>query len=258
MGPRSIEHLLTYPVTNLDAASCIQDIALSMEKTEHALWLSCLNPHSYVMATREPQFESALRSADWLVPDGVGIVLASRVLGGSIRERVTGTDIFVGLHNYFQLTGGATVFLLGSTDENLYRIRSKMEHQWPAVRVVGTYSPPFKAEFSDSDIDCMLLRVNEVQPDVLWVGISAPKQEKLLHHAIGRLNVRFAAAIGAAFDFYSGRVRRSHPHFQRFGLEWLPRLMREPSRVGHRTFVSAPIFLWHVLRARISLTPSGT
>ncbi len=80
--------------------------------------------------------------------------------------------------------------------------------------------------------------------------MTAPKQEKWLHQHQAELNVKFAAAVGAVFDFYSGRVKRSHPVFQRLGLEWLPRLLQQPRRLWRRMGVSAPIFLWHVLRQR--------
>ena len=94
----------------------------------------------------------------------------------------------------------------------------------------------------------MVTAVNAAAPDVLWVGMTAPKQEKWILENHARLNVKFAAAIGAVFDFYTGKVKRSHPVFQRLGLEWLPRLIQQPRRLWRRMFVSAPIFIWHVLR----------
>jgi N-acetylglucosaminyldiphosphoundecaprenol N-acetyl-beta-D-mannosaminyltransferase len=90
------------------------------------------------------------------------------------------------------------------------------------------------------------------RPDVLWVGMTAPRQELWLHENAGRLDVKLSAAIGAVFDFFTGRVKRSHPAFQAAGLEWLPRLVQEPSRLWRRTFVSAPLFLSHVAGAALS------
>ena len=94
----------------------------------------------------------------------------------------------------------------------------------------------------------MILAINAAAPDVLWVGMTAPKQEKWIRANQDRLNVRFAGAIGAVFDFYTGKIKRSHPVFQRFGLEWLPRLLQEPRRLWRRMFLSAPVFVWHVLK----------
>jgi N-acetylglucosaminyldiphosphoundecaprenol N-acetyl-beta-D-mannosaminyltransferase len=97
----------------------------------------------------------------------------------------------------------------------------------------------------------MIAAINASKADVLWVGMTAPKQEKWIFENRARLNVKFAGAIGAVFDFYTGRVKRSHPVFQRLGLEWLPRLVQQPRRLWRRMFVSAPIFVWHVLKQKV-------
>ncbi|MEA3298607.1 MAG: WecB/TagA/CpsF family glycosyltransferase [Pseudomonadota bacterium] len=214
-------------------------------------WLACLNPHSYAVAKADPLFATALRGADWLVPDGAGILLGSRILGGTIRARITGSDVFEGLHERLNGAGGGSVFFLGSTDDTLAAIRRKMAVDYPNIRVAGTYSPPFKADYSEAELDSMCAAISAAAPDVLWVGMTAPKQEKWIHANRHRLNVRFAGAIGAVFDFYVGRVKRSHPMFQRLGLEWLPRLIQQPRRLWRRMFVSAPVFLADVVRARL-------
>ena len=108
-----------------------------------------------------------------------------------------------------------------------------------------------KPAFSAEDNDRMVSAVNEASPDVLWVGMTAPKQELWIARNRHRLHVKIAAAVGAVFDFYAGQVKRPHPFFQRHGLEWLPRLVGEPRRLWRRTVVSAPIFLWHVGRTKI-------
>ena len=94
----------------------------------------------------------------------------------------------------------------------------------------------------------MIEAVNTSQADVLWVGMTAPKQEKWVYQHRQALNVKFIGCIGAVFDFYVGNVKRSHPFFQSIGLEWLPRLFREPHRLWRRMFISAPIFMLHVLK----------
>ncbi len=253
MSLPATEQLMGYRVRCDGTTACLDSIVQSIDDANNARWLACLNPHSYAVALGRPAFDLSLKAADWLLPDGVGIVLASRFLGGHIRERITGTDIFHALHDRLQAKGGASVFFLGSTEETLAIIRAQVAHDWPALEVAGTYSPPFKPEFSDSDIDEMVRRINHARPDVLWVGISAPKQEELIHRVIDRLDVCFTAAVGAAFDFYSGRIERSSPAFQKLGLEWLPRLLQEPRRLWRRMFVSAPIFAWHVVQTRVSL-----
>ena len=250
-----VEAVLSYAVTTRDTGAVVDAVMTWI--TDPAArrpcrWLACLNPHSYVMALRDAPFARALQAADWLVPDGSGIVLASRLLGGVIRERVTGSDIFRGVLQALDHRGGGRVFLLGGEEDTLAIIRQRLAVDFPRIVVAGTFSPPFKAEFSVAENQAMVAAVNAARPDVLWVGLSAPKQEKWLHAHQAVLDVKFAAAVGAVFDFYSGRVKRSHPLFQRLGLEWLPPLVQQPRRLWRRMGVSAPIFLWHVLRQRLS------
>ena len=218
-------------------------------------WLACLNPHSYAVAKGDAQFKAALLDADWLIPDGAGILIASKILGGNIRQRITGSDIFRQMHRLMDREGGLRVFFLGSTEETLGLIREKMAQDFPNITVAGTYSPPFRAEYSPQELDHMIDAINAAQADVLWVGMTAPKQEKWIYANRERLQVRFAAAIGAVFDFYTGRVKRSHPVFQRLGLEWLPRLVQQPRRLWRRMFISAPIFVLDALKARLTSRP---
>lgn len=246
------EDLLGYSVE----ADSVQDFAEQLyhdlfgahESTQPAKWLACLNPHSYAVAKHDSQFAYALRNADWLVPDGAGIVLASRLLGGRIRERITGSDVFSSLLHRMNEANGSSVFFLGATEETLLQIKTRMAQDFPNVRVVGTYSPPFRSTWATEELDAMISTINTAQPDMLWVGMTAPKQEKWIYDNLPRLKIRFAAAVGAVFDFYAGNVKRSHPLFQRLGLEWLPRLIQQPKRLWRRMFVSAPVFIWHVIR----------
>ena len=214
-------------------------------------WLACLNPHSSQMAMSDPAAEAALKAADVLIPDGVGAVLASRILGGGIRERITGSDIFRELSRRLNDRGGASCFFLGSTEETLAAIETRLAGEFPGIRFAGAYSPPFKNVFSEEENRAMIEAVNRAGPDVLWVGMTAPKQEKWIHQNKDKLNVKFIGAVGAVFDFYAGNVRRSHPWFLAHGLEWLPRLLQEPRRLWQRTFISAPVFFWQVLLQRI-------
>ena len=249
----SVENIAGYAVSTQGVRACVTDIIARVKNEvqtgERGLchWLACMNPHSYAVALHDVPFSQALHAADWLIPDGSGVVLASKMLDGKIRERVTGSDIFQGVHEELNRTSGHSVFFLGSTEETLAALQKRMAVDYPNVRVVGGYSPPFKPIYSQDELNAMVAAVNAVAPDVLWVGMTAPKQEKWIFENHARLNVKFAAAIGAVFDFYTGQVKRSHPVFQRLGLEWLPRLIQQPRRLWRRMFVSAPIFVWYVL-----------
>jgi len=246
------ELIVGYPVASISRDQAIQEIMLSLSSSDSSRYFVCANPHSLEVARKDAAFDLAIRNADMVVPDGVGIVLASKILGGSIRERVTGTDIFLGLSEALHKGKGGRYFFLGSTEQNLLKIKEKMHADFPNITVAGTYSPPFKPEFSDEDTRLMIEAINQAAPDVLWVGMTAPKQEKWIYQNKDRLNVKFIGAIGAVFDFYTGNVKRSHPAFQRLGLEWLPRLLREPRRLWRRNFVSNPSFLLRVIRQKLS------
>lgn len=241
------EQILGYPVITSVLDDCVAAIITDMKKKDRQCWLVCLNPHSYAVSLKDNLFSQALHAADWVIPDGAGIVLASRMYRGEIRQRITGSDIFYALNSKMNELGGFSVFFLGSTSENLADIKARMARDYPNIRFAGSYSPPYRPEFNDEDVEAMVAAINLAKPDVLWVGMTAPKQEKLIHQHLPRMNVRFAAAVGAVFDFYTGNIKRSHPLFQKYGLEWLPRLLQEPRRLWRRNFISTPIFLWHVI-----------
>lgn len=252
-GP-PVESVIGFPVATLDADGCVAWALEGIARGER-LFVACANPHSLVVAERDAAFAAALLTADMLVPDGVGMVLASRLRRGRIRTRVTGSDFFLGLNARLSKAGPRLrTFFLGSTPETLAAIERQMAARFPAVEVAGCFSPPFRASFTPDDDEAMIAAVRRARADVLWVGMTAPKQETWIARVRSRLDVGLVVAIGAAFDFFAGTVTRSHPAWQRVGLEWLPRLLRQPRRLWRRTFVSAPRFLWLVAANR----PVGT
>lgn len=242
------EIILDFPVIAEPLDACLHHIAAGLAAGRRIGMLACLNPHSIVVSHRDAVFQEALFAADLLVPDGVGIIAASRIGGGGIRKRITGSDIFHGVSRSLNQTGGR-VFFLGSTEKNLASIRLRMVQMYPNVKIAGTYSPPFKDNFSDNDNAAMVQAVNKAKPDVLWVGMTAPKQEKWAYRHRHQLDARFIGAVGAVFDFFSGNVKRSHPLFQEFGLEWLPRLLRQPGRLWKRNLISTPKFILSIIRS---------
>ena len=144
--------------------------------------------------------------------------------------------------------GGARYFFLGSTEHVLRLITRRIAKEFPNIEVCGTMTPPFKPEFSEDDNREMVAAVNAAQPDVLWVGMTAPKQEIWIHKNLDKLQVPLIAAIGAVFDFYAGTKKRSSEFWQSLGLEWLPRFLREPRRLWERNLKSTPIFFYWIAR----------
>lgn len=214
-------------------------------------YVACANPHSLVESLKDRSFSLALRSASILLPDGVGIVLASRILGQEIPGRVAGAEFFLAFNEMANRSGGLKYFFLGSTPRVLAGIEERLASEYPAIRVCGRESPPFKDELSDAENSIIVDKINKAAPDVLWVGMTAPKQEKWIYKNRERLDVPLIGAIGAVFDFYSGEKMRAPEWVRNIGLEWLPRLAREPKRLWRRNFVSSPLFLCLVIRQRL-------
>lgn len=219
---------------------------------EGKLLINTINAHSYNMACRDALFAKALRGGDMLLPDGIGIVKALRWLTGERIERVAGADLFA--HEMQRLAQmGGTCFFLGSSPRTLELIRVRAAKEYPAIRV-ESYSPPYKAEFSDADNAAMIAAVNVVHPDLLWIGMTAPKQEKWAYAHRDALQVRGPiGTIGAVFDFYAGTVTRAPQRWQALGLEWLYRLLKEPRRMWRRYLIGNPLFVINILKEKIWL-----
>ena len=196
-------NILDYEVESKAVIDCVDEITQAIDLKQYGCeWLACINPHSYVVARSDNVYAAALRSARWLIPDGVGITVAGRILGRPLQSRITGSDIFYGVMTNLD-TAGKSVFFLGSTEYTLDLISKKLAVDYPNIRLAGTYSPPFKDEYSQDEIDAMIEHVNISKADVLWVGLTAPKQEKWIYANCEKLEVPFAGAIGAVFDFYT-------------------------------------------------------
>jgi len=203
--------------------------------------INTINPHSYVTAKEDKLFEKALRTSDTLLPDGSGIVLAAKQINKENIQKIAGSDLHIYLLEELDKTGGS-VFYMGASGETLTKIHERVAKEYPSVKV-GSYSPPFKSEFSQEENHEIRSKVNAFDPDVLFVGMTAPKQEKWLNEHKDELDYKIASSIGAVFDFYAGTVVRPSQFWLDLHLEWLPRLLKEPKRLWRRNFVSTPLFM---------------
>ncbi|MEZ5500729.1 MAG: WecB/TagA/CpsF family glycosyltransferase [Steroidobacteraceae bacterium] len=218
---------------------------------------ACANPHSLAAARHDSGFLAALRSANAVVVDGVGLAIIGRLLGRSFGPRVTGSDYFEAVMGSLNRCGGGTVFFFGSTDTVLARIRSRVAQDYPCVQIVGTCSPPY-GRWSD-DLDRHFVeQVRAASPDVLWVGMTAPKQEKWVARNAAKLGVPVIASIGAVFDYYAQTIVRAPKWICEMGFEWLFRLVKEPRRLWRRSIVSGPLFLSIMVRETLLGSSSDT
>lgn len=241
-------NLFSYCISNKGCSGDIDTAFKFCDSGQNGFYMACANPHSLVTAASDSLFKKALTSADILLPDGTGITLAAKVLNLPLTEKVAGSDFFRECNKMAQIRGGTRYFFLGSSKKVLDLIEERLKREYPDIMVCGTYSPPFKNEFTSEDNDEMVRIVNEAMPDILWVGMTAPKQEKWIYQNKDRLNVPFIGAIGAVFDFYAGTKQRSSDFWISMGLEWLPRFLKEPRRLWERNLKSTPVFLWWTVK----------
>jgi N-acetylglucosaminyldiphosphoundecaprenol N-acetyl-beta-D-mannosaminyltransferase len=247
----SYENIIGFRVVNSGILTCLDEIVTRLSKGGPQCYFVCVNPHSLEVAKKDILFHKAIENADIVVPDGIGIVIASKLFGGTIRQRITGSDIFGEVNKLLNKESRYSCFFLGSTEMTLHKIKERMGNNFPNIKIVGILSPPFKEDFTDDENDFMIEIINRANPDILWVGMTAPKQEKWIYKNREKLQAKFIGAIGAVFDFYAGTKNRSHPWFQEHGIEWLPRLLREPRRLWRRNLISNPSFLLRVFLARL-------
>ena len=169
-----------------------------------------------------------------------------------VGPRIAGEEFFKSLLSKLNHTGKGRIFFFGSSNTVLEKIKHHLQEDYPSLTLCGVLSPPYR-EWTEAENTQMIKTINYSQPDVLWVGMTAPKQEKWVQENRARLNVPVIGSIGAVFDFYAGTYPRAPVWMCRIGLEWLYRLIKEPRRMWRRNFISNPKFvlliIWkHIFR----------
>ena len=211
--------------------------------------INTINAHSYNTAQKDALFAEALKNGDYLIPDGASIVKACRWIKArsTPKERIAGWDLFEFEMERLNKAGG-TCFFMGSSEKVLALIRRRAADVYPNI-TVKTYSPPYKPEFSEADNKAIIDAINECRPDLLWIGMTAPKQEKWVYSHWDELEIRcHCGTIGAVFDFFAGTSRRAPLWWQRHSLEWLYRLLKEPRRMWRRYIIGNVLFLWNMAK----------
>lgn len=213
------------------------------------LLINTINAHSYNTALKDSLFAEALTKGDVLIPDGASVVMACRWLKAKSQptERIAGWDLFVHEMDRLNRKGG-TCFFMGSSEKVLELIRKRATVDYPNIKV-ETYSPPYKPEFSEEDNKGIIEAINKANPDLLWIGMTAPKQEKWTYTHWKELDIHcHVGTIGAVFDFFAGTVERAPLWWQEHGLEWLYRLLKEPKRMWRRYIIGNTLFLKNVIK----------
>lgn len=238
MPPANLS-VMGYPVFN----GSLADIAIDGHQI-----INTINGHSYTVAKSDTQFRDALLKSDILLPDGEIIVWGAKLLGMPDLHKIAGYDLFLHLMHTLNERSGSC-FFLGSSVQALEKIQDRVSREYPNVRV-ASYSPPYKAAFSADDNELMCSKVNSFGPDVLFVGMTAPKQEKWVMSNSEAIRAKLICSIGAVFDFYAGTNSRPPRWMIRAKLEWLGRLLKEPKRMWRRYLLSTPVFLIDVVGSK--------
>lgn len=215
--------------------------------------INTINAHSYNTALKDPLFAEALQKGDVLIPDGASIVMACRWLKAKSQptERIAGWDLFELEMERLNRKGGKC-FFMGSSEKVLGLIREKAARVYPNI-TVETYSPPYKPEFNEEDNRAIIGAINAAKPDLLWIGMTAPKQEKWTYTHWNELDIDcHCGNIGAVFDFFAGTVERAPKWWQEHSLEWLYRLMKEPKRMWRRYIIGNALFLLNVAKEKFN------
>ncbi len=237
--------VLNYPVY----AGSLEEIPLEGSPVV----INTLNAYSYVVAKKDVAFSHALKNSAILVADGFPVVLAARLLQGRRIRKIAGADIFHHLLRYLD-NRSLSCFFLGSAPSTLEKIRARLTREYPRIRA-GFFSPPYKKEFSEEDNIQMISEINRFLPDVLFVGMTAPKQEKWVSAHQDEIRAHIITSIGAVFDFYAQTRPRPSAFWIRLNLEWFIRLLREPKRLWKRYLVYSPVFFIDVLLKKAGLRP---
>lgn len=217
-----------------------------------AAYVTTANAQHILLWQQDPGFRAAYAQAHLVVADGVSLLWAAKLLGTPLRGRVNGTDLFVALCGA-AAEAGRSVYFLGGRPGAAQMAADRLRTTHPALVVTGIDCPPHGFEVDDALDGAVLARIEQAAPDLLFVGLGAPKQERWIHRHAIQLGGMVCVGIGGSFELVAGMLPRSPGWMQRSGLEWLWRLAQEPGRLGRRYLLGNPRFVWLILKQRLRL-----
>jgi N-acetylglucosaminyldiphosphoundecaprenol N-acetyl-beta-D-mannosaminyltransferase len=229
-------------------------VGVSAINMEHALslfesWLSngvrgyvCVTGvHGVMEAQKDPHFRRILNESLLTTPDGMPTVWVGKLQGFYGMDRVFGPDLMAQFCK-FSCSRGYTHFLYGGGLGTATRLKDVLTARFPGLRVVGTYTPPFRPLTTEEE-RALLQQVSSVKPDIFWIGLSTPKQERFMAEYLHKIEAKIMVGVGAAFDYHTGAIRDSSDWVKKAGLQWLHRLLQDPARLSKRYLINNPKFL---------------
>ena len=234
------EEILGIPIGSIDMPTAVERILSWCEWRESRYVCAC-DVHSLMRAVGDDMHKRALQSADLVTPDGQPIVWTARMRGNRIIGRVCGPDLLVRVCQA-AVSRNVKHYFYGGAEGVAQRVAQELVKEIPGIEIAGVESPPFRP-LTATEEDALRKRVKASGARIMWVGLGCPKQEQWMLDHVGRFPGTVLIGIGAAFDFQSKRVKRAPLWMQKTGLEWLHRLLSEPSRLWRRYLVIAPQFV---------------
>jgi N-acetylglucosaminyldiphosphoundecaprenol N-acetyl-beta-D-mannosaminyltransferase len=238
------QEVLGVPIALTDYSEAL-DVMDGMIARRQRGYVCAVAVHAVMVAQDDADMRDALLGSSLTVPDGMPVVWAANALGGELDDRVYGPELML---RYSERCAerGHRVFLYGGRDQgSLQQLALNLRLKYPGIKIVGGYSPPFRPLTGEEE-SSVADQINAVRPDVIWVGIGVPKQEKWMARMRDRIDAPVMAAVGAAFDFHAGRVSQAPAWMQERGLEWTYRIAQEPRRLLPRYLVYNPRFVLRI------------
>jgi len=222
--------------------------AVQLIDNNQKFYVCTINAYLAVKANEDMELLKILNNAGIVIPDGMPLVWYSKLSGKPIPERISGYEFFYNFSKIANKNNYSYFFFGGTNNMVLDAVRIRLEKEFANIEVKGLISPPIMNTFPDEFDDYVINTINNCKPDILWVGLSAPKQEKWIYKNIDRLDIKMAFGIGAAFNFYANMVRRAPLWMQKAGLEWLFRMFAEPKRLFKKYMVNNTKFIGLVIK----------
>lgn len=243
-APTRRVNVLGVGISVLNLATAREAIAGAIRRKEKG-YICITGVHGVIEAQGDARFRQILNRSFLCTPDGMPMVWMGKLHGHNEMGRVYGPDLMVEICEWSRSVP-CRHFLYGGAPGVADELKVQLERRFPGIDVAGCYTPPFRPLTTDEEQE-LGRRLAELKPDILWVGLSTPKQERFMAEFLGKLDVTLMVGVGAAFDFHSGRVKQAPIWMQRSGLEWSYRLWQEPRRLWRRYLKNNPLFLAAIL-----------
>lgn len=240
--------ILGVPINNVNMNEALSLVLLYVNEEknaeESAKMIFTPNPEFVMNALKNEKFMQILNKSNLNIADGIGIVIASKILGYPLRERVAGYDLVQNIFANIKNTG-KTVYFLGSSEENIKKAKENMEKKYRGLKILGYRN----GYFSEDESKILIEEINSLKPDLILVGLGSPRQEKWIYENRDKINTKVMIGVGGSFDVMSGNVKRAPKIFIKLNLEWFYRLISQPTRI--KRMIKLPLFILEILKYKL-------